>query len=61
MLLDAEAGRPIELDAIVGAVVEMARRLHMPTPHIDALYGLTRLYGRVHGLYPPSAPGSSEA
>jgi 2-dehydropantoate 2-reductase len=57
MLLDAEAGRPIELDAIVGAVVEIARRLDMATPCIDALYGMTRLYGRVHGLYPAaSAP-----
>jgi hypothetical protein len=26
----------------------------MPTPHIDALMGLTRLFGRVHGIYPIS-------
>lgn len=54
MLQDAEAGRPIELDAIVGAVHEIARRLDLPTPNIDALLGLTRLFGRVHGLYPPA-------
>jgi 2-dehydropantoate 2-reductase len=52
MLQDAEAGRPIELDAIVGVVREIGQRLAMPTPFIDALFGLTRLFGRVRGLYP---------
>ena len=52
MLLDAQAGRPIELDAIVGAVREIAGRLSIATPSIDALFGLARLFGRVHGLYP---------
>jgi len=51
MLQDAEAGRPLELDAIVGVVHELGRRLGMPTPNIDALFGLARLFGRVHGLY----------
>jgi 2-dehydropantoate 2-reductase len=53
MLQDAEAGRAIELDAIVGAVQELGHRLGLATPNIDALLGLTRLYARVHGLYPP--------
>jgi 2-dehydropantoate 2-reductase len=52
MLQDVEAGRPIELDAIVGAVQEIGRRLSMPTPTIDALLGLTRLFAQVRGLYP---------
>jgi 2-dehydropantoate 2-reductase len=52
MLQDAEAGRAIELDAIVGAVRELGARVGVATPTIDALYGLTRLFGRVHGLYP---------
>ena len=52
MLLDAQAGRAIELDAIVGAVREIAGRLAIATPNIDALFGLARLFGRVHGLYP---------
>jgi 2-dehydropantoate 2-reductase len=51
MLQDVEGGRQIELDAIVGAVHEIAIRLGIPTPHIDALLGLTRLFGRVHGVY----------
>ncbi|MBI5720244.1 MAG: 2-dehydropantoate 2-reductase [Burkholderiales bacterium] len=56
MLQDVEAGRPIELDAIVAAVQEIGRRLGLRTPHIDALLGLTRLFGRVRGLYPEAAP-----
>ncbi len=52
MLQDVEAGRTIELDAIVGAVAEIGRRLGEPVPHIEALFGLTRLFGQVRGLYP---------
>ena len=54
MLQDVEAGRPIELDAIVTVVHEIAQRVGMATPNIDALLGLTRLFARVHGLYPPA-------
>jgi 2-dehydropantoate 2-reductase len=52
MLQDVEAGRAIELDAIVGAVVEIARHEQLPTPAIDSLLGLTRLMAQVRGLYP---------
>ena len=52
MLQDVEAGRPIELDAIVTAVREIGQRVGLPTPQIDVLLGLTRLFGRVRGLYP---------
>ena len=52
MLQDSEAGRPLELDALVGAVREIALHLGLATPHIDALFGLTRLMARQRGLYP---------
>ncbi|MED5620311.1 2-dehydropantoate 2-reductase [Ideonella sp. BN130291] len=52
MLQDLEAGRPLELDAIVGAVRELGAQVGVATPNIDALFGLTRLLGRVRGLYP---------
>jgi len=55
MLQDVEAGRAIELDAIVSAVQEIGRRLDQATPNIDALLGLTRLFARVRGLYPEAA------
>jgi 2-dehydropantoate 2-reductase len=51
MLQDVEAGRPIELDSVVAAVREIGHRLGVPTPNIDALLGLTRLFARVHGVY----------
>lgn len=52
MLQDTEAGRPIELDPIVAAVREIGQRVGVATPAIDALFGLTRLFARNHGLYP---------
>jgi 2-dehydropantoate 2-reductase len=54
MLQDAAAGRPLEIDAIVGAVHEIGERVGVPTPSIGALLGLTRLMARVRGLYPPA-------
>ena len=55
MLQDVEAGRPIELDALVTVVQEIAQRVGVATPHLDTLLGLARLHGRVHGLYPAVA------
>lgn len=52
MLQDVEAGRAIELDSIVTAVRELGQHLDIRTPYIDALLGLTRLFGRAHQLYP---------
>lgn len=58
MLLDAERGRPIELDAIVTVVHELGKRTGVATPYIDGLLGLTRLFARSRGLY-PATTGSS--
>lgn len=52
MLQDVEADRPIELDAIVGAVREIGQHVGVTTPNIDVLFGLGRLFGRVRNLYP---------
>ena len=52
MLQDVEARQPIELDAIVGVVHEIAQRVGVITPNIDALLGVTRLFARMRGLYP---------
>jgi 2-dehydropantoate 2-reductase len=43
MLQDVEAGRPMEIEALVGAVVELGRLTDTPTPHIDAVYACARL------------------
>lgn len=46
MLQDIEAGRPPEIDALVGSVVELGRLTDTPTPHIDAVYALVKLLAR---------------
>jgi len=43
MLQDLEAGRPLELEAVVGAVLELGERLGVPTPNTRAVYACTRL------------------
>jgi len=51
MLQDVEAGKPVELDALVTVVRELGQRTGVATPFTDALLGLARLHARVHGLY----------
>jgi 2-dehydropantoate 2-reductase len=43
MLQDVEAGRPIELEALLGAPREIARARGIPTAALDRLYGVTKL------------------
>jgi 2-dehydropantoate 2-reductase len=43
MLQDLEAGRPLELEAVVGAVVELGGRLGIEMPHTAAVYACTKL------------------
>lgn len=64
MLQDVEAGRAPEIDALVGAVVELARLTGTATPHIDAVHALVKLLAqtmaeqrsRVRLLPPEPAP-----
>jgi 2-dehydropantoate 2-reductase len=51
MLQDAEAGRAIELDAIVTVVHELGSLVGVATPNVDALLGLTRVFAKTRGLY----------
>jgi 2-dehydropantoate 2-reductase len=46
MLQDVEAGRAPEIDALVGAVVELGRLTDTPTPHIDTVYALVKLLAK---------------
>jgi 2-dehydropantoate 2-reductase len=46
MLQDLEVGRPLELEAIVGAVVELGERLGVPMPHMRSVYACTKLLER---------------
>jgi 2-dehydropantoate 2-reductase len=51
MLQDVEAGKPVEIDALVTVVKEIGALTGVETPFTDALLGLSRLHARVHGLY----------
>ena len=51
MLQDVRAGKPVEIDALVGAVRELGQLAGVATPFTDALLGLARLHARQLGLY----------
>ncbi|MDB5743034.1 MAG: ketopantoate reductase [Polaromonas sp.] len=51
MLQDVEAGKAVELDALVTVVKELGELTGVPTPFTDALLGLARVQARVKGLY----------
>ena len=55
MLQDADAGRTLELDALVSSVHEIGGRVGVPAPNIGALLGLSRLMARTRGLYPAAS------
>ena len=43
MLQDVEHGRTLELEALLGSVLELGRITGTPTPHLTAIYACTRL------------------
>ena len=49
MLQDVEAGRPLELEALVGSVRELGRVTETPTPTIDAVYACASLLAKTVG------------
>lgn len=56
MLQDVQAGRAVELDALVSSVRELGQITGVATPFTDALLGLARVHAQVHGLYPDAQP-----
>ncbi|HMD72722.1 MAG TPA: 2-dehydropantoate 2-reductase [Steroidobacteraceae bacterium] len=46
MLQDVEAKRTLEIDALLGSVIELARLTETPTPHLDTVHALTKLLAR---------------
>ncbi len=52
MLQDVQAGKAVEIDALVSAVRELGQFTGVATPFTDALLGLARLHARQLGLYP---------
>lgn len=52
MLQDVEAGKALEIDALLTVVREIAVKVQVESPYLDALLGLTRVFARTRGLYP---------
>ena len=52
ILQDLEAGRPMEVDGIAGAVVELGRLVNVETPMVDLIYALLRQRARASDQYP---------
>ena len=52
MLQDLERGRPMEIDALLGATVELAQLVGVATPNCDAVLALVRQRARLAGCYP---------
>lgn len=52
MLQDLDAGKALEIDALLTAVQEMGRLVDLDTPNIDAVLALVQQMGRVAGVYP---------
>lgn len=61
MLQDLEAGKKMEIDALVTAVQEMGRITRHPTPTIDVVLGLVQQLAMNHGLYPTYPAESDES
>jgi 2-dehydropantoate 2-reductase len=59
MLQDVEAARTLEIDALLGSVVELARLTDTPTPHIDTVYALTKLLAKT--LDEGKLPGTAKS
>jgi len=53
MLQDLEAGRPMELEALVGAVVELGERVGLPMPYTRTVYNCTKLLAQSAMAQPP--------
>lgn len=47
MLQDLEAGRPLELEAVTGAVLEIGEKLGLPMPHTRAVYACAKLLDEI--------------
>ncbi|MDJ1015068.1 MAG: ketopantoate reductase C-terminal domain-containing protein, partial [Paracoccaceae bacterium] len=51
MLQDLDAGRPMEIDALVGSVQELGRITDTPTPTINTVLALVKLRAKTKGIH----------
>jgi 2-dehydropantoate 2-reductase len=55
ILQDLTSGRPMEIEALYGVPLQMARLAGVPTPMLDVLVGLIKVKARAKGLYRPAS------
>jgi 2-dehydropantoate 2-reductase len=53
MLQDFDKARPVELDTIVRAVIDMGRMAGVPTPVLNTVYSLAAQRAELAGIYKP--------
>jgi 2-dehydropantoate 2-reductase len=56
MLQDLESGKPLELECMTGAIIELAAKLSIPVPHTETVHACAKLLDRLR-----RRPGSSES
>jgi 2-dehydropantoate 2-reductase len=61
ILQDLLAGRPMEIEALYGVPLEMARMAGAPTPTLDVLVSLIKLKAQARGLYRPAGAKTAGA
>jgi len=49
-LQDVEAGRPVEIDALIGSVIELGELTGVPTPSTSAVYALMKLLDKTMSM-----------
>ena len=54
MLQDLEAGKPLELDCMTGAVIELAGKLGLDVPHTETVHACAKLLDRLNRVAQPS-------
>jgi 2-dehydropantoate 2-reductase len=59
ILQDLMAGRPMEIEALYGVPLEMARMANVPTPMLDVLVSLIKIKAQARGLYRVGAAKTS--
>ena len=47
MLHDLEAGSPLEIEALMGAILEIGKLTNTPTPIIEAVYALVKMLDKL--------------
>jgi 2-dehydropantoate 2-reductase len=59
MLQDLETGKPLEHEALIGSILEMARMTETPAPLTEAVYALTKLLDNTQAMEPARADNAA--